>query len=257
MALVIVGDGGQIEFLDLAQDIGLGETEAGADQSALLLFVVADVDPEFGEVDAAFLRPVEHRGLERLGAHDRAVDLGLGKSVEILDDVLVGDLERVDGGEVTLLDDGAEGFGRGDGRGAAEGEIASLGDPIQPRVVGVTIDAEGEPQGVAAGDGPVLAETVGVFDLPEVRAGLSRYRRHEEFGGFLRVVPGHGSSACEPRRHRMIPDPALHYSRSTRGPDAIKSLSRCGPHHEFGNTKITKNHKAITKDAFLAHRRES
>ncbi len=79
------------------------------------------------------------------------MDLGLGQPVEILDDVLVGYLESIDGGEIPLLDDAAQGLGGGDGRGAAEGEIASFGDPVLPRVGGVTIDAKSEPQGVAAG----------------------------------------------------------------------------------------------------------
>jgi len=38
------------------------------------------------------------------------VNFGLGKTVEVIDDVLIRNLERVDGREVTLLDDGAQGL---------------------------------------------------------------------------------------------------------------------------------------------------
>jgi hypothetical protein len=78
--------------------------------SPLLLLVATDIYSELGEIDPALLGPVENRRLERLGTHHRAVDLGLRESVEIVDDVLVGDLEGLDRCEIALFDDRAQGL---------------------------------------------------------------------------------------------------------------------------------------------------
>jgi hypothetical protein len=68
----------------------------------------------------------------------------------------------------------------------------------------MAFDAESEAQRVAACDGTVLTDPVGVLDLAQVGAGLTGYRRHEEIGGFLRVVPGH--SILRPRAAPALDD---------------------------------------------------
>ena len=53
--------------------------------------------PRLCQIDAAALRPIEDGRLERLGAHDRAVDLLPRQPFEIFHDVLIRDLQRLDG----------------------------------------------------------------------------------------------------------------------------------------------------------------
>lgn len=185
------GNGAQPELADLALDIRLGEVETLADDAAFLLLLLVDIDAELRQIDAALPGPVEDRGLERLGAHDRAVDLLVGQALEKLHDVLVGDAEGLNGREAAFLDNGAKRLGGGDGRSAAEGQVARLGDDVPGRVRRVAPDAEGEPEGIAAGDRAVVAEAVRVRDLAHVGSGLAVDRIHEELLGFFAVVPGH------------------------------------------------------------------
>ena len=69
--------------------------------------------------------------------------------------------------------------------------VAGLGDHVLGGVVRMFLDAEGETQGVAAGDRTVFAKPVRVFDLTEMASRSTLDRVHEEVGRLLRVVPGH------------------------------------------------------------------
>ena len=85
-----LGDGVQVQFLDLAADVGLAQREALADDAPFLLLVGVDVDAQTFQIDAPFLRPVEHGRFQGLGPHHRAVDLLLAASPSrIVHDVLV------------------------------------------------------------------------------------------------------------------------------------------------------------------------
>ena len=190
-----VGDCPQLELFDLTFEVGFGETKAGTDQPPLFLLVAADIDTQVGEIDPTFLGPIEDRRLERLGTHYRAVDFGLREALEIVDDVLVGYFEGSNWCVVALFDDGAQGLGGCDRRGATKGQVASLGDVVFRWIIGVPVDPKGEPKGVATRDRSVLPKAVRVFDLAQMGARLSLHSRHEEIGSFLRVVPGHESSA--------------------------------------------------------------
>ena len=55
----------------------------------------------------------------------------------------------------------------------------------------MAIDAEGEADGVAAGNRAVLAEAVGVFDFAQVGSRLAVDGVHEELFGFLAIFPSH------------------------------------------------------------------
>ncbi|MEJ2580655.1 MAG: hypothetical protein P8127_03290 [Acidobacteriota bacterium] len=116
---------------------------------ALIALVISGID--FSS-SSSILRPVEDCRLERFGTHHGTVDLGLRQPLEVIDDVLIGDLESLDGREVAFLDDRAQGFGRSDGRGAAKGQIACFRDLVLLRIIRVPLDPEGETQRVAAGD---------------------------------------------------------------------------------------------------------
>jgi len=190
-------EGMEVQLLDLAAEVGLGEVEALADDAAFVLFLVEGRGGGVGGGeglggDAAAAGPVGDGGLEGLGAHDGAVDLLLGEAVEELDDVVVGDGEGLRRGEVLAFDEAAEGLGGGDGGGAAEGEVAGLDDDVLEGVGRVAADAEGELEGVAADDGAVLADAVGVLDLAEVGAGLALDGVEEELLGLFGIFPGHG-----------------------------------------------------------------
>ncbi len=186
-----LGNGAQVELLDLASQVGLGHREALADESALFLLLFSLIDPQQPEIHPALARPVEDRGFQGLGAHHRAVDLLVGEPFQERDDVLVLDLEGLDGRVGALLDDRAERFGCGDRRGAPEGQILRLGDDVLGGVGGMPVDREGEAQGIPAGDGSVLAKAVGVLDLTEVGSRLAVDGIHEELLGLFAVVPRH------------------------------------------------------------------
>jgi len=188
-----VGDGLQLELLDLAQQVRFGETKALADESSLLLFLVSNVDSENRKIDGPFLGPVEHGRFERLGTHHRAVNLLLRQPFQVIDDVLIRDLQGLDWGEVSFLDDRAQSLRSGDRRGATECEVSRLGDDVLGRIRLVTVCAKRETQGVTTREGAVFAETVRIVDLPEMAAGAPVDGVHEEFGGLFRVVPGHHS----------------------------------------------------------------
>ncbi len=194
-------DGVQVQLADLAADVGLAQGEALADDAALLLLVGVDVDPQFPQVDAAALGPVEDGRFQGLGAHHRAVDLLLRQPAEKLDDVLVLHLQRLDRRIAPLLDQRAEGLRGGDGRGAAEGQVAGLGDHVLRRVGRMTPHPEGETHGVAADDRAVLAEAVGIVDLAQVRPRLAVDGVHEELLGLLAILPSHG---CPPLGFALV-----------------------------------------------------
>jgi len=186
-----VGDGAQVEFLDFAPDVRFAHREAFADDASLLGVMGFQLDPQFFEVHAAPLRPVEHRRFQRLGAHDRAMHLLARQAVEVVDDVLVANLERAQRGEAALFDQRAERLGGRNGRRAAERQVACFGDDVLCRITGMPPDAKGEAQRVAADDRAVFAQTVRVFDLPQVGSRLAVHRVHEKLFGFLAIFPSH------------------------------------------------------------------
>ena len=86
-------------------------------------------------------------------------------------------------------------LGGGNGRRAAERQVAGFRDNVFRGVGRVTFDPEGEAERVAAGDRAVLAEAVGVFDFAEVRSRLAVDGVHEELFCFFAIFPRH----CGPR----------------------------------------------------------
>ena len=137
--------------------------------------------PSCCQIDAALLRPVEDGRFEGLGAHHRAVDLLLRASPPRKSTMSwLRDLQGLDRREAALLDQRAERLRGGDGRRAAEGQVAGVGDDVLRRVGRMAFDAKGEAHGVAAGDRAVLAEAVRVFDLAQVRSRLAVDGVHEE-----------------------------------------------------------------------------
>ena len=119
------------------------------------------------------------------------MDFLLRQAAQELHDVVIADLQGLDRRVTALLDEGAEGLGSGDRRGAAEGQIASVGDHVLPRVGRMPADAESEPHRVAAGDRAVLAHAIRILDLAQVRPRLAVDRIHEELLRLFAIFPGH------------------------------------------------------------------
>ena len=94
----------ELEFFNLPFEIKLYDGEALSDNAPILLLDRRHLDAKFGQVDIAPLRPIEDRGLERLGTHDRTMDLLRRETLQIVDDVLVANLERSNWCIATHLD---------------------------------------------------------------------------------------------------------------------------------------------------------
>jgi len=90
------GNGAEVQLADLTPDVGLGEREALAYHTPVLLLVGVNVDAQLGQVHAAFLGPIEHGRFQGLGPHHRTVDLLLRQPAEEVDNVLVADLEGLE-----------------------------------------------------------------------------------------------------------------------------------------------------------------
>ena len=145
--LGIVGDflhGLQIVLADGADDLGVRDAEALADQLALFM----------GVGHGRLALPLADGRLKGFLAHDRTVHLLLGQAAQGIGDVLVGQLERLV--HRHALDHVREHGAGGDGAGAAESFKTGVLDDA------LVIDFQIELERVAAGQAAHLAHGVGV-----------------------------------------------------------------------------------------------
>ena len=209
------GDGAEVQFANLAANIGFGERKAFADHSAFVLLVGVDVDAQPRQIHTPFLRPVEHGRLQGLGPHHRAVNLLRRQSFQKIDNVLVADLQGLDGRVTALFDQRTQSLRRGNRRRAAEGQIAGLRNHVLRRVGGVPLHSKREPHDVAAGDRTVLAEAIRILNLSHVRAGLAVNGIHEQLLRLIAVLPSHTGPPTRSRRKK-----ASFYNPMCRGSSA-------------------------------------
>jgi len=172
--------------LDRAQAVGADgvldhdriDGEAFTDQGALLV-VVFPLHPAV----------IGHGGLQRLAPHHRTVHLLRREAVQVVGDVLIGDLQRVL--DRHALDDFGQRRGRGDRGAAAESLEGSVLDEF---IHGVDLDRQ--PQGIPAVDRADIADAVGPLQHPDI-AGVV-----EVFLDFFGVVP-HGVYLLRSGRERI------------------------------------------------------
>ena len=161
------------KFANLAAQVRFGNPETLANDASFVDVVPELLETERFQIDAATRRPVPNRFFERFGAHHGAVHLLRRKPFQKFDDVLIGDLQRVDRGRAALFDDATKRFRRRDRRRAAERQELRLDDFILRRVGFVALDAKSELQRVPASDRAVFADAVRVLDFADVRPGFS------------------------------------------------------------------------------------
>lgn len=173
--LGVVGDlfhGLEAVLADGADDLGIGDAEALADQAAFLM----------GVGHGRLALPLTDGGFQSFLAHDGAVHLFLGQAAQGFGDLLVGELEGVFG--LHALDHVGQHGAGSDGAGTAEGLEAGLFDDA------FIVDLQIELEGVATGQAAHFADGVGIFH------GAGVMRTEKMFMDGVSVVP-----------HDVLPDP--------------------------------------------------
>ena len=155
------------------------------------------LDSQCGHIDPAFRRPVENRRLKSLGAHHRAVDLLRRKSFEIIDDILIRHLQRLDRSESAFFNNAAERLRSGYRRRAPKGQELRLDDSIARRVFLVALYAKHEFERVSARHRTVFADAVRVFKLSDMRSRLTLNCVHKKTLRLLAILPSHFSLISE------------------------------------------------------------